>query len=392
MRRALLARDAIDSKIVYAVIFALSAAIFVYYVALNVHAVIYDEAGYWTLAQGLRINGIAAFADPLRSYLYPAIIAVLTTVTGENVVATKLVLSIVQYLLYAFTVWLCADTAGRLGKSALARMTVLFLGLVNPYLVSASTLMLTDVASACLATIALIYVTTRDLDDARNAAVVAFCVAAATMVRPSAAVFVATVGVLAAYRIVTEKQRARKLIAAAAASLVVFLPQLYINVSKFGDLNPLIHTKLYGMQTVFAVSILKYGTVAIAGQDARLIYHSPFPPEAAGTTIFDVLITHPFEFAVMYGAHLFGLLDWAYVNTYIYDLSVGPRLLPSIYLYAQWFLIALGIAAALRAAKRAFFVSGALFSAALYALFMGTTTVESRFGFPLYLFLLPFAG
>ena len=86
-----------------------------------------------------------------------------------------------------------------------------------------------------------------------------------------------------------------------------------------------------------------------------------------------------------------GAIDDAYIDNF-YPLD---RIAASIFLYCTWFIIFLGIIFYRKEnnyLKNNFLFSTLLISALIYILFIGTTAVESRFGFIIFLLLLPFSG
>ena len=120
-----------------------------------------------------------------------------------------------------------------------------------------------------------------------------------------------------------------------------------------------------------------------------------FPSSTKSVSIFELLGLDPLSFLYVYSAHIFGVLDWGYVDTYIDNLYPLERIPASIFLYFSWFVILLGIITyrnKTNTLKNNILFSTLIASTLLYSLFIGTTAVESRFGFIIFLLLLPFSG
>lgn len=378
--------------IYYILTLGISFYIFIYYVVGNYHTSYYDESYYWVLGKSITMAGLFNLHTELRTYLYPLIISLVILITDGNQSLVKIIMSILQYSLYVYTVFLIAKTAFLHSERKFIYYSILFFGLTNIYLISACTLFLTDLISTCLIVISFIYLTTKDLYKVKNCIIISCCLYSAVMIRPSSSLFLVIFLVVAIYRVIKERNyNVWKIVVVGILSLVIFYPQIYMNVTNYNDFTPLIHNDLYKFQTTIAAKLLKYGTVIIPDNKPSLNYLSPFiNPE--GTTIYELLYLHPYQFVVTFISHIFGLFDWGYVNTYVYDLSIKQKIIPSIYLYSQWFIILIGIVSTVKKRWNTILIPSILFSVLIYSLFMGTTTIESRFGFPVYMLLLFFVG
>ncbi|MGG3309173.1 hypothetical protein ABER23_17260 [Paenibacillus lautus] len=186
-----------------------------------------------------------------------------------------------------------------------------------------------------------------------------------------------------------------RLLAAFLLSLLIFIPQLLNNIKQFNHWTPLIHQDLYDFQSRLAASYLKYGTVVMPNEEPGLIFKTPFivGPEE---TIYGLILSNFIGFVIVYGAHLFGAIDWGYIDTYIRDWYPISRIVGSAFLYLYWILAFYGGGLFLVKREKSikeWFAGVSLVVAFLgYWLFIGTTVVESRFGYPLFMMLLPFAG
>lgn len=259
-------------------------------------------------------------------------------------------------------------------------------------MVQSTTLFLTDLLASCFLVISLIYLLSSDLNTWRNGAAISFFLYSSVLIRPSNAIFMILFALIAIYRFIKVKDyKPYKFIAIGLICLILFLPQVYMNITKFNHLTPLIHSNLYERQIVGAAHYLKYGTVVISEEDPRLFSYAPI--QAVGdTNIYDMITINPLNFVFLIGAHIFGILDWGYVSTYIKDFSVSYRVAPSIMLYFAWIVSIVGLVySRIRKNLRLIWV-GTLTATIGYSLLMSTTVVESRFGYPLYLMMLFFSG
>ncbi|WP_415839985.1 hypothetical protein, partial [Paenibacillus endophyticus] len=173
--------------------------------------------------------------------------------------------------------------------------------------------------------------------------------------------------------------------------LVIFLPQIYMNITKFNHFTPLIHLNLFEQQSIWATQFLKYATVVIDGEDPGLRYLTPWTIDS-NISMLKLMSTNFIVFVAVFVTHIFGILDWGYVDTYIRNLSVSSRIIPSIFLYVQWFIIGLGILWMKLRNQLTFVTVSLLVTAIGYTFFIATTAIESRFGYPIYLILLFFSG
>lgn len=371
-------------------VFICSASIFVFYLLKNYSVSYYDELNYYNLSLFLKSTGLFGLEDPLRTYLYPLMIAITAIFTDGTIETTKVIFSILQYSFYVYTIVSIAKSSFQYSNSKIVYITVLAFGLMNPYLVQATTLFLTDTLATCFVVLAFKYLVTTDLNRWKNGLFMFMYLYGAVMIRPSSAIFIGIFGLIGLYKWFTDKDlKATKILVSAVLLLVIFAPQIHMNVTKFDHFTPLIHQNLYEQQTEWAVENLKYGTLIMENEDPRLYYLTPFEIEK-GKTMFDIIFDQPGAFITIFASHVFGLFDWGYVDSYITSLDAQDRILPTILLYLLWFVMMIGIIPMYRINR--FLSISILFTGMLYMLFMGTTCVESRFGYPLYLFMLFFAG
>ena len=376
------------------VVLLISVSLFARYVSANVYTNHSDENGYLSLSGRLASGD---FTSSGRTYLYPSIIYVFVSITDHLPVA-KVLLGIFQYTIYGITVVILANAVvSRENKKAIW-FSIFGLGMINPYLVQACTLFLSDLLASCFAVIAIVHASRSDLRRTSNITPVFGLAYAAVMIRPSSLIFLLVVVCVIAVRGYRGTPiNAVKTCLLALGLTAVFVPQLATNVVYFDHWSPFLQADLYSQQTVWAARYLKYGTLSIAGEGSPRYFHSPFPV-AEGTSLYQLLRTDPAAFAGVYLTHIFGVIDWGYVDTYIKNFYPLNRIPASLYLYSVWFLVLFGFVESRRNCSRfpfsqsGFLFQGLALAAMVYLIFIATTAVEARFGYPVFLLLLPFAG
>ncbi|OBZ13445.1 hypothetical protein [Bacillus sp. FJAT-26390] len=365
---------------------------FSYFVSQNSVASYYDEIRYFEIGKNILSNGLFNIADDLRTYLYPLLISIFYIFTDGQSVTVKIIFSVFQYVIYVITIAMIAKASYKYHSNKIVYFTVFALGMLNPYLIQSTTLFLTDVLATCLLIISLLYLLTSDLNKFTNGIVVSSLLYCAVLIRPSSAIFMLLFFLIGLYRFIYVKDfKPAKFTFVGLLLLLVFLPQLYMNITKFNHFTPLIHLNLLEQQSVWATQHLKYSTVVIDGEHPALRYITPWAMDS-NISMMKLMSTNFIVFLAVFVSHIFGVIDWGYVDTYIRDLSVSSRIFPSILLYTQWFIIGLGILWIKLHRKWTFMTISLLFSAIGYTLFIATTAIESRFGYPIYLILLLFSG
>lgn len=378
----------IKENVLFVSIFILSVLMFLFFLNQNYNINYYDEVGYLELGDLILENGLFNSPHELRTYLFGLLIAVFKLFSDGTNGHVKIAFSIFQYAFYVFTIWFIAKKSFENSRSKVFFYSILVFGLLNPYLVQSTTLFLTDILSTCLIVISLILLITSDLNKFKSGILISLLIYSAIMIRPSSAAFLLPFFVITSYRFFAIKDfKPFKLILSGIVSLVIFFPQLYNNVTFFNHWTILIHSDLMKSQTEWAVQNLKYGTVIAEGEQPQLYYKTPF---IASGTMIELFFSNPLQFIFIYFSHIFGVLDWGVVDNYIRQYTSPSRWVASLFLYSAWFLMFCGIIYQVR--RKVFLSVSLLFSALVYILFIGLTAVESRFGFPIYLILLPFVG
>jgi len=382
-------------KLYFISILSLSFLIFSFFVNSNVFSNFYDEKGYLYFGKDILFEG--TFDSPIRTYLYPSIIAFFYFLLNGDLVNIKILISIFQYLVYIITIIFIANCINvKNNKNKLIWYSIITVGFLNPYLIQASTLLLTDILASCFIINSILIFLFKNLNKTKIISLASGLFFAAIMIRPSVLIFLPIIIIIFFFRFFNSKNfYIKKNILIFFVFALILLPQLSSNVSHFDDWTPLLHGTLYDFQITLGVKLIKYGTVVIEGEDPRLNYYNPFYTSSEETDMFHLLYTDLVAFIPTYFSHMFGVLDWGHVDTYISDYYPSNRIPASLFLYSVWFFVLFGTLKFISnkpKTKNAVPSWILIFSAFLYLLFIATTAVESRFGYPVFLLLLPFFG
>ena len=71
----------------------------------NYNTNLYDEADYLLVSDTIIKNGLLNLNEPLRIYLYPFIIGIVRFVIGDKAEIIKVIISILQFILYSYTIF-----------------------------------------------------------------------------------------------------------------------------------------------------------------------------------------------------------------------------------------------------------------------------------------------
>lgn len=372
-----------------------SLGLFLRYLVRNLGANQGDEAYYVIVADRILKGGLFGLREELRTYLYPLLLSFAQVLFGKSPVC-KAFVGLLQYAVFLYSLKIIAATAVKLTGRRAAGLLVFAAGALNPYLVQATTLFLTDILAACLVACGFAKLLFGNLSATKDCLSATLPFAAAAMVRPASAVFLPIACLGLAVRRYVEPIHIRKVILGFVLSSAFFVPQLYMNVTQYKHWTPIIHSSLYRLQTHEAVRCLKYGTVIIPGERAPLCFTNPLADKSCDS-MGALAMKSPLAFSVTAAAHVFGVIDWGYIDTYITNYYPSDRFPASLLLHTTWFFVALGFARFLRQRRILPAKTSAmlLFLVAAIVLdfgFLATTQVESRFGYPVLLMALPFLG
>ena len=398
--------------IIFGSFFFISFLLFLFYVNLNADINYYDEFSYLEVSQLMLENGFE-WENDYRTYLYPTITASIRSIWSDtdgylfysrdhdwdktyntDLITTKIIISVLQYAVYLGSVIFIANSAVWKNNNKIIWHSVIAFGFLNPFLIQATTLFLTDILASCFMVVSIFSLIRLDLNRSKFTLFAIGLFYASVMIRPSAVIFLPIVVGIILFRILKKKNiNLLKVSLISLALLVIFMPQLYQNVTKQGEWTPLVTAQLYEDQISRAANFMKAGSVAIPGEDGKLYYSIPFPVEK-NVNIHQMLLENPSTFIQLYFSHIFGVLDWDYVDTYIKEYYPLNRIPSSLLIYSTWFFAICGIFSASRNffITNRFLLTTLIISAILYLTFIATTHVEIRWGYPIFLLLLPFSG
>jgi hypothetical protein len=366
----------------------------------------FDEWGYFNISTQILSSGLFSLSEELRTYMYPWILAMFRLLNVGDETYTKAIFSLFQYIVYIFTILLIANVSWRIKPSKIAAFSIFFIGVLNPYLIQSTTYYLTDLLSSCFIIISIIFAARANLHKGFNFFITIGLLFINLMIRPANAIFFPAVFIVLLIRLWRKEFKLTlKLILIGIAQLFFLLPQLYNNVVHLHKWTPLLAKDLYSTQAIWGAQYLKYATVLREGEDPQLFYNNPYHLYVPGdtTTIYQLMFDNLHVFLLTISAHLFGVVDWGYVDAFITDYYPISRIFGSIFLYLSWIMILLGIIICGKDTIINTFKgpnnSSGLFTyftlllvASFYLCFISTTLVESRFGYPIFLILLLFSG
>ena len=173
--------------IIFGSLFFFSFLIFLFYVNLNAFVSYWDENGYLTLGQQLLDEGFE-FNPNVRTYLYPTIIASLKIFSNDDV-TTKIIISVLQYAVYLGSVIFIANSAVLKNDNKIIWHSVIALVFLNPFLIQATTLFLTDIFASCFMVVSIFSLIRLDLNRSKFVLFAIGLFYASVMIRPSSLIF-----------------------------------------------------------------------------------------------------------------------------------------------------------------------------------------------------------
>jgi len=360
--------------------------------------VILDAAGYVELAKAIVAGGPGAFASDTRTYGYPAFLAVIIRVVGQDVVDVQTAVFVVQLASLLAAAWIGARRiGGALGLDGVGP-AIFVATAANPFLLINAVQVLTELPATVLLYVAVALSlpqqhAERPTQVTLLAVCALLCAGLAVMVRPASLIMVpVVVGIWVVRARVFRDVPWKALPVGLLALALPFVPQVLSNQRAFGVASPLIVRSLYTDMMVVGFEYAKTAALVIPGAPTALSYHNPFrpPPEL---TIRQVILERPDLFLGTLAVHTFALLDQDYAFTYIRDVDPWHRW-PLSTLSNLFFLGAIvGLVVGLRRTanappatiNRRRFALLALGAAALSVVAVYVPTqVENRYALPLY--------
>jgi len=390
--------------VIFSSIFFISFLIFLFYVNLNADINFFDEKQYLFTSQKILDNGLFGYESEFRTYLYPAIIASLKIFSSDDV-TTKIILSGIQYAVYLSTVIFIANNVVWKNGNKIIWHSVIALGFLNPFLIQATTLFLTDLLASCFLVVSIFSLIRLDLNRSKFTLFAIGLFYASVMLRPSSVILLPMVVGIILFRILKKKNiNLLKISLISLALLVIIMPQLYQNVTKQGEWTPFITGGLFELTLSGATIHMKVVTVAIPGEGEGLRfgdpygglmpYHPPFPAGDRSANIYQVLLENPSKFIFLISSHIFATFDWDYVDIYIKEYHPPDRIPSSLLIYSTWFFAICGFFATRKNffIENRFLLTTLIISAILFLVFIITIVPEVRYAYPIFLLLLPFSG
>jgi hypothetical protein len=367
-----------------------------------------DARGYYDLALGMVQNGPLSFTSGVRTYGYPAFLALLISVVGPDPERVRTAGFVLQLPFFVAVAWIGAHRISRLLGAPHLRAWLYTATVLNPFILIHAGQMLTDVISATLIYLAVAlslpdrpagpsgsHTRRRTLLYAMLTLLVG---GMAVLVRPANLIMVPILLLAWLVRTVVWRDirwRAWPLLLAVLA--LPFVPQMVFNARAYGVPHPLLMTDLYAANTSIGMRTAKYATITMTGVPSRLYYANPYAPTAS-ETYGDFLRQEPLKFGATLAIHAFGLFDQDFPFTYITDLTPWYRwplaLINYLFLLGGFVGLFLGLrwppGADAAARARARFVFGLLgaATAALVVIYL-PSAVECRFSLPMYPLLVP---
>ncbi len=352
--------------------------------------VIYDSFGYYYLANVLRTTGLSQWPAALRTYGYPFFQLAVTGFRELPAEEFRLIVFAAQLALYLVACGLMARRLARILDSPRAGTVAFAIGALNPVLLLHTTEPLSDLVSAVLVLLALVYTwRVPDAGPARSlgdAGLAFFCAGASAVVRPANVVVVPALGAAWLLRGIRWRDVGWRQVGAAFAGLLPpFLPQVIINYRASGSLSPLITGGLYRLQAGWGMGALKYATLVMPDRSPFLVYTNPL--YRGDPTPLAFLRHHPVEYVTTLFIHGFAMIDQDLPFTYVTDLAPWYRWPLAVVNFASFYfaLAAFALAVARFVRRRAldegaFVVASTALVAGAYFLLYLPVEVESRFG------------
>ena len=382
--------------VIFSSIFLISFLLFIFYVNLNAFENFWDEDWYVRESQLISDGGLSEFKSNAHTYIYPAIIASLKIISNDDIVTAKIILSGIQYAVYLSTVIFIANYTVSKNSNKIIWHSIVALGFLNPFLIQATTLFLTDILASCFLVVSIFSLTCLDLNRSKFAFFSIGLFFASVMIRLTSVIILPVIVGIILFRFLKHKNiNLFKISLISLVLLVIFMPQLYQNVTKWGEWTPLIVRPLYEEQSSWGTEYIKSGsTVVIPGEEPRLWYKSPFPLDEKNLSMSQLLLKDPYTFLLLSFSHIFGALDWDYVDTYIKEYYPSNRIPASLLIYSTWFFVIWGIFSARKNffTESGFLLTTLIISAILSLAFISTILETIRYGYPIFLLLLPFSG
>jgi hypothetical protein len=364
--------------------------------------IVYDAGQYLRLGQTLASGRFDEWQ--IRTYGYPAFLVPWILLAGNDLRALQWLVFAAQLAVHLAAAWLFARRVARaFGDDRLGRLTLVLVAL-NPFLLILAGVLLADLLSASLIAVGVALLlparTDRPTDVVRDGMLALAALALATEVRPGNAILLPIGALLwtarwwTAVRVEPRRFLGGLLLVGAVAALPL-IPQMMLNWRTAGQANPLLANDLYERHLGGGYRNLKYQTYYLRGFNSspRLVYRNPLAVGYADVNGF--AREKPLALAATYALHIFGLLDQDFAFPYVRELDPWYRWPLSTLNYLFIWAAAVGLVVGSRrwwrqGTRLAWVVFPT--TAACYLLVYLPTTIESRYGIPVFILLAPVAA
>ena len=278
----------------------------------------------------IRSDGFGGFASDIRTYGYPAFLAVLMVVVGDDLVDLQAAVFVVQLAFLLGAAWLGARrVAGALGMDGLEPW-IFAATAANPLLLLSTVQVLTDLIGAMLIYLAIaMSLPQRQAEStARVAALAAcacFCAGLAVMVRPASLIVAPVVAVIWIARAgLFRDVRWIVVPLGVCAFALPFVPQAWTNQRAFGVTHPLLVRSLYNDTLRTGLRYAKTASLAVPGAPSALLYENPLRP-TPDLPLGQIVVDEPGRLLATLLIHAFALLDQDFPFAYIRDFDPWYR-------------------------------------------------------------------
>ncbi len=405
-----------DWFVVFYLLATIFSVVFAYLLFLGGKQGLYfDAEGYYHLGEGIAKEGLFKYADQLRTYGYPLFVAICWTFSNHVSSTVQFIIFNAQLAIFLATCFYASRVVGDLVKRRWFSFAVYASTVLNPLLLIYTTEVLSDLLSAVLVLLAVLFAVRRPRgvkgngsvpeieqkgkkNDSGWSAFLSFLLAGtATIVRPGSVSLVLALIIIWAIRLIVFKEVAiRTLILMVVGLSIPFVPQLINNYREYHQASPLIVHDLYSDALVYGMEYLKYTSFVFPGDSEALPYLNPFFDSSIGSPT-EFFLKRPLGYLLTIGIHAFALFDFDFAFPYIVDLHPWYRWPLSLINYPFLFTTTFGIFCYLRrfvAKKRLSRVTlafGGMFTASIiYLLIYLPSVVENRYSLPAYLLASPF--
>jgi hypothetical protein len=362
--------------------------------------IVYDADQYLGLGRLLAAGRIDGW--DFRTYGYPAFLVPWIKLAGADVAMLRGTVFVVQVAAHLAASWLFARrVAAAFGHERLGWLTLVLVAL-NPYVLIATGVLLSESLSATLIAVGvglLLPPRTETIDRhvVRDGALALVALAFSAEVRPANAILLPIGALLWLLRWWTvarcqPRRLVLGLVLVGAAAALPVLPQMLLNWEVFGRPSPLSVRSLYEEQSTKGLHYLKYASFALRehGGEAAVYYGNPF--DVGADSLASFAMASPLGLMGTLAMHGFALVDQDYPFPFVTEVDPWYRWPLSIVNYLLLWIMVAGLVIGWRCWWRPgtrLAWGGLLGMAAAYAALYLPTSIEARYGLPLFTLLAP---